>query len=189
MLWIGLGGVLVVILYTAGPLPLAYIGLGEIAVFIFMGPLMVLGTYYVLARQVSVTPLLAALPIAFLVAAILHANNLRDLEADRAAKKRTLAVLFGRRFARIEYVVLLGGAYLSLIVLVAAGRIPWLCLVALVTLQESRRLLELAMSTEDTLTLHQVQGRTARLHRDFGFSMVIGWVAALLIGWLITVIR
>jgi len=189
LIWIGLGGVLVVILYTAGPVPLAYIGLGEIAVFIFMGPLMVLGAYYVMAKQVTPTPLLAGLPIAFLVAAILHANNLRDLDADRAARKRTLAVLFGRRFARIEYFVLIAGAYLTLIVLVAAGWIPWLGLVALVTLQEARRLLELALSSEDALVLHGVQGRTARLHRDFGASLIIGWLAALLINALLAAMR
>ena len=189
LIWIGLGGVLVVILYTAGPVPLAYIGLGEIAVFIFMGPLMVLGAYYVMAKQVTPTPLLAGLPIAFLVAAILHANNLRDLDADRAARKRTLAVLFGRRFARIEYFVLIAGAYLTLIVLVAAGWIPWLGLVALVTLQEARRLLELVLSSEDALVLHGVQGRTARLHRDFGASLIIGWLAALLINALLAAMR
>ncbi len=189
LLWIGIGGVLVVILYTAGPLPLAYIGLGEIAVFVFMGPLMVLGGYYVLARQVSAVPLMAALPIAALVAAILHANNIRDLEADRAANKRTLAVLFGRRFARAEYFALIGGAYVALLVLVAAGWIPWLTLVALVTLPEARRLIQLTLETEDTLKLHEVQGRTARLHRDFGVAMVLGWLASLLITALLAAIR
>jgi 1,4-dihydroxy-2-naphthoate octaprenyltransferase len=181
VLWIGLGGVLVVILYTAGPLPLSYIGLGEIAVFVFMGPLLALGAYYVTARQVSMTPVLAALPIAFLVAAILHANNVRDMEADRAAHKRTLAVLFGRGFARAEYFFWLGGAYLSLIVLVAAGQMPWLTLAALGTLQESRYLIQLALRSEDTPTLHMVQGRTAQLHRDFGILLIIGWLVTLLI--------
>src|SRR5690606_6462263 len=111
LFWIGLGGVLVVILYTAGPFPLAYNGLGELAVFIFMGPVMVLGAYYVMARAVDWTPVLAALPISFTVAAILHANNIRDIDADRAVNKRTLAVRFGLAFARIEYTVLVGAAY------------------------------------------------------------------------------
>ncbi len=179
ILWIGIGGVLVVILYTAGPLPLAYIGLGEIAVFIFMGPLMVLGGYYVMAGQISTVVLWAALPIAFLCAAIMHANNNRDLEADRAVKKRTLAVLFGRGFARGEYLLLIGGAYLSLIALVAVGQVPWLALLALVTLPEARRLVELTLRHEDVPSLHAVQGRTARLHRDFGGAMIVGWLATL----------
>src|SRR5829696_4234776 len=75
LFWIGLGGVLVVITYTAGPFPLAYNGLGEIAVFFFMGPLMVLGAYYVMAREFSWLPVIAALPLGFMVAAIMHANN------------------------------------------------------------------------------------------------------------------
>ena len=185
LLLIGLGGVLVAVLYTAGPLPLAYIGLGEIAVFIFMGPLMVLGAYYAMARELSWAPVLAALPIACLVAAILHANNVRDLEADRAVNKRTLAVIFGRNFARAEYFGLVGGAYIVLIVLIAVDQMPWLTLAALVTLQEARRLIQLTNKSEDPQVLHMVQGRTARLHRDFGLSLIIGWLATLLLGALL----
>ncbi len=191
VLWIGIIGVLVVILYTAGPVPLAYIGMGDIAVFICFGPLMVLGAYYVIAggqldATTVITPLVASIPVAFLVTAILHGNNMRDMEADRAANKRTLPVLFGLRFARAEYVFLVGGAYAALIILVAAGRIPWLGLVALVTVQEARRLIELAYSTTDPMTLHALQGRTARLHRDFGASLVLGWLAALLVRLLLS---
>ncbi len=177
LLWIGLGGVLVVILYTAGPLPLAYVGLGEIAVFIFMGPLMVLGTYYTVGRgAVSVTPLLAGLPIGFMVAAILHANNIRDMEADRAANKHTLAVLFGLRFARAEYIFLTAGAYVVLAFLVIAGVIPWATLITLVTAPEAYRLIRIITSSADTMLLHQAQGRTARLHGLFGLWLVIGWL-------------
>jgi 1,4-dihydroxy-2-naphthoate octaprenyltransferase len=186
LLWIGAGGVLIVITYTAGPFPLAYLGLGELAVFIFMGPLMVLGTYYAVSGGTVSTDgvlasLFASLPVAFLVANILHANNMRDLEADRAANKRTLAVRFGMAFARGEYAFWIIGAYLSLAGLVAAGRVPWLCMVALVTLQEGRRLIHAAYTTGDAMVLHSLQGRTARLHRDFGASLVIGWIAWLLI--------
>ena len=189
LLWIGLGGVLVVILYTAGPLPLAYIGLGEIAVFIFMGPLMVLGAYYVMADRFEAKPLYIALPIAFLTAAIMHANNVRDLEADRAAHKRTLAVLFGRRFARLEYLLLLGGGFFALIVLVALGQMPPLTLLALVTLNEARTLVMLTQLHEDVPTLHMVQGRTARLLRDFGSSIVIGWLATLMLDALLRLLH
>lgn len=194
ILGIGIIGVLVVVLYTAGPLPLAYIGMGDIAVFICFGPLMVLGAYYVIAgghvdNTTVITPLAASVPVAFLVTAILHGNNMRDMEADRAVSKRTLPVIFGLRFARIEYIVLLCGAYAALIVLVAAGRIPWLSLVALVTVQEARRLIELAISTTDPMTLHALQGRTAQLHRDFGASLIIGWLATILLRALLLTIR
>lgn len=180
LLWIGVGGVLVVVLYTAGPLPLAYIGLGELAVFVFMGPLMVLGTYYaVTAGQASRTALLAGLPIGFMVAAILHANNIRDIEADRAANKRTLAVLLGLRLAQAEYVFLVGGAYLTLVMLVVAGVMPWPTLLALVTAPEAYRLARIITSSTDIALLHQAQGRTARLHGLFGLWLVVGWLLAL----------
>jgi 1,4-dihydroxy-2-naphthoate octaprenyltransferase len=176
LFWIGLGGVLVVILYTAGPFPLAYNGMGELAVFVFMGPVMVLGAYYVMARELSLLPVLAALPISFTVAAILHANNIRDLDADRAVNKRTLAVIFGLRVARLEYVGLVGGAYVALGVLVLAGVIPWTGLLALVTLPEALRLIKLVTTTTDTALLHQAQGRTAKLHGSIGLWLVVGWL-------------
>ncbi len=180
LLWIGVGGVLVVVLYTAGPLPLAYIGLGELAVFVFMGPLMVLGAYYAMtAGQASRTALLAGLPIGFMVAAILHANNIRDIEADRAANKRTLAVLLGLRLARAEYVFLVGGAYLALVALILGGVMPWPTLLALVTAPEAYRLARIITSSTDTALLHQAQGGTARLHGLFGLWLVVGWLLAL----------
>ncbi len=181
LFWIGLGGVLVVITYTAGPLPLAYLGLGEIAVFIFMGPLMVLGAYYVMARDFSWTPVVAGLPIGFMVAAILHANNVRDLDADRAVNKRTLAVQLGRHGARIEYVILVGGAYVMVAVLILLGVMPVTTLLVLITLPEAYRLNQIVASSEDVPLLHQAMGRTAKLHGQFGLWLVVGWALALML--------
>lgn len=181
LFWIGLGGVLVVITYTAGPVPLAYNGLGEAAVFVFMGPVMLLGAWYVMAREFSTLPLWVGVPIGFTVAAILHANNIRDIDADRAVNKRTLAVLLGRRAARIEYVVLIVGAYIGVVVLILAGIMPWTTLIAAVTLPEAQRLIQIITRSEDTGLLHQAQGRTASLHGDFGFWLVIGWLVWLFV--------
>jgi 1,4-dihydroxy-2-naphthoate octaprenyltransferase len=182
LLWIGLGGVLVVVTYTAGPFPLAYNGLGEIAVFIFMGPLMVLGAYYVMAKQADLVPVLAGIPIGFMVAAILHANNLRDLEADRAVNKHTLAVRLGRSGARAEYVFLVGGSYVAVGLMILAGIMPWTTLIVLVTAPEAYRLIQMFLTHEDPQVLHPAQGRTARLHGQFGLWLVVGWLAALLLG-------
>lgn len=181
LLWIGLGGVLVVITYTAGPFPLAYNGLGEIAVGIFMGPLMVLGAYYVMAQRVDPTPVLAAIPISFMVAAILHANNIRDMDADRAVKKRTLAVRFGLRYARAEYVFLVYGTYVALVVLALVRIIPWPAYIALVTLPEAVELVKIVNKHTDVKILHMVQGRTARLHGRVGLLLVVGWLVAIVI--------
>ncbi|MBN8636604.1 MAG: 1,4-dihydroxy-2-naphthoate octaprenyltransferase [Anaerolineae bacterium] len=181
LLWIGLGGVLVVITYTAGPFPLAYNGLGEVAVFIFMGPLMVLGAYYVMAREFSWTPIVAAIPIGFMVAAILHANNVRDIDADRAVNKRTLAVLFGLRVAKLEYLGLVGGAYVAVGVMILLGVMPITTLAVLITAREAYRLIQIIFNSRDTALLHQAQGRTAKLHGQFGLWLVIGWAVWLVI--------
>lgn len=175
--WIGIGGVLVAITYTAGPFPLAYNGLGEIAAGVFMGPMIVVGAYYVMDTGVYPELALISLPVALSVAAILHANNIRDMPADRAANKRTLAVLLGLRAARAEYAVLVGGAYVALVALVVAGQIPPGGLLALLTLPEARRLIAIFYTHTDTPTLHQAQGRTARLHGLFGLLLVVGWLA------------
>lgn len=185
LFWIGLGGVLVVITYTAGPFPLAYNGLGEIAVFLFMGPLMVLGAYYVMAREFAWLPVIAAIPLGFMVAAIMHANNIRDLDADRAVNKRTLAVKLGRQNARIEYIVLVAGAYLSVALLVLLGIIPVTTLLVLVTLPEARRLVDIIRTSEEVPMLHQAMGRTAKLHGRFGLWLVVGWTLWLLLDALI----
>jgi 1,4-dihydroxy-2-naphthoate polyprenyltransferase len=184
LLWfIGIGGVLVAVTYTAGPFPLAYNGLGEIAAGVFMGPMIVLGAYYVMDTNIYPELLLISLPVAFMVAAILHANNIRDMEADRAVNKRTLAVIFGLRFARIEYAFLVYGAYVLLVALVVTGLIPPLALLALVTLPEAYRLVKIINTHSDTPTLHQAQGRTAKLHGQFGLLLVAGWYVASLTGF------
>ena len=178
LLWIGMGGVLVAVTYTAGPWPLSRVGLGEVAAGIFMGPLMVLGAWYVQARCLAWQPVLASLPLALMVAAILHANNLRDMEADRAVGKRTLAVRFGLRAARGEYLLLVTGCYVALLLLVVAGVIPWPGLLALATLPEALQLQRQALHTTEIATLHVVQGRTARLHGRLGALLALGWLLA-----------
>ncbi len=186
LLWlIGIGGVLVAVAYTAGPFPLAYNGLGEIAVAIFMGPAIVVGAYYVMSPTVSEARLvelcLISLPVAFMVSAILHANNIRDMEADRAVNKRTLAVIFGRRFARAEFVFLVVGAYVSQAIVVAAGLMPPLTLLTLITLPEARRLIHIFNTSTAVPLMHQAQGRSAKLHGQVGLLMVVGWSLSLVL--------
>lgn len=186
LLWIiGIGGVLVAITYTAGPFPLAYNGLGEIAVAIFMGPAVVVGAYYVMYPAVSDARLwqlvLISLPIAFMVAAILHANNIRDLEADKAVNKRTLAVIFGIRFARWEYMFLVIGTYVSQVILIVAGIMPITTLLTLLTVPEAYRLIHIFNTSREVPLMHQAQGRTAKLHGQIGLLLVVGWALAIVL--------
>jgi 1,4-dihydroxy-2-naphthoate polyprenyltransferase len=91
------------ILYTGGPRPLGYLGLGDLLVLIYFGPVAVIGTYFVQQHTISWPIFLLSLSPALLSVAILTANNLRDEETDRAAGKNTLIVRFGRRFGALEY--------------------------------------------------------------------------------------
>lgn len=121
--------------YTGGPFPLAYNGLGDLFVWVFFGPVAVAGTYWVQARTLSDGALVAGVAIGALNTAVLVANNLRDLETDRAAHKRTLPVRFGRGFGRAQYVGALGVA--GLVPIVGVLRLGWapttlICLAALI---------------------------------------------------------
>jgi 1,4-dihydroxy-2-naphthoate polyprenyltransferase len=125
----GIASIAAGIAYTAGPLPLGYYGLGDLAVFVFFGLVGTIGTYYV--QALAVTPLAAAsaVPVGALITAILVVNNLRDAETDGAAGKRTLAVLLGRRGARIEYLALMIVAYAAPVVLMLFfGQRAWILL-------------------------------------------------------------
>jgi 1,4-dihydroxy-2-naphthoate octaprenyltransferase len=127
ILVVGLASVAAGILYTGGPYPFGYYGLGDLFVFVFFGLVAVTGTYYVQATAVmpgigafptwvpegAVTPeaVVASLPMAALITNILVVNNVRDMESDRRAGKRTLAVLIGYAWSRVEFVALLVLAY------------------------------------------------------------------------------
>jgi 1,4-dihydroxy-2-naphthoate octaprenyltransferase len=182
ILWLGLFSVLAGFFYTAGPFALAYVGLGEVAVFIFMGPVMVVGSYYLQRHEVTLPVVLASLPVGFLVAAILHANNLRDLDSDKQIGKRTLATVLGREGARLEYYILIGGTYLSLVVLAVLGIAPWLALITIATLPAAWKLIRLAAQETEAKALHPLLRQTARLHMQFGSLLIVGYIAAWFVG-------
>lgn len=105
ILIIGLLSILFGILYTGGPLPIGYIGLGDIFVLIFFGPVAVGGTYYVQTLDINWMILIAGLAPGLFSMAILTVNNLRDIESDAKAGKKTLAIRFGKTFTKIEYLM------------------------------------------------------------------------------------
>ena len=111
ILWVGLLSILFAFIYTAGPYPLAYHGLGEVFVILFFGPVSVLGSYYVHSLEYGADLLLVSFAPGFLAALILMVNNIRDMKTDMASKKNTLVVLLGLRYSKILY------TFLSLMVL------------------------------------------------------------------------
>lgn len=127
---IGLAAIFSAIAYTGGPFPLGYYGLGDLFVFVFFGLAAVAGTYFVQAGSVSAQAWWMSLPIGWMIVDILVVNNLRDLKADHAAGKHTLAVRFGEQGTRIQYIALLIASYLLLPALASFGILPWTSLLA-----------------------------------------------------------
>lgn len=107
VLIIGLFSLLFGVLYTGGPFPLGYNGLGDLFVFIFFGIVAVMTTYYVNALAWSVDTFWASLGVGALCTNILVVNNLRDVEQDKIAGKKTLGVLFGETVLKVEYTLML----------------------------------------------------------------------------------
>ncbi|MBN1637769.1 MAG: 1,4-dihydroxy-2-naphthoate polyprenyltransferase [Ignavibacteriales bacterium] len=115
ILIIGVLSIFMSLAYTTGPFPLAYNGLGDIFVFLFFGLIGTIGTYYVQTLQITALSVLCAIPVGALITNILVVNNYRDIEEDKIANKKTLAVIFGKIFSRIEYVFMLLVSYSVLI--------------------------------------------------------------------------
>jgi len=133
ILILGLAAVVCSVAYTGGPFPLGYLGLGEIFVFIFFGPVAVTGTAWVQMRELTSQSLAFAVPIGALAVGILIVNNLRDLPTDAVTGKRTVAVRIGARRTRFEYAAMLLIALLSPIVFWLAGWLTWWWLLTLVS--------------------------------------------------------
>ena len=109
---VGVASILAALAYTGGPWPFGYHGLGEVFTFVFFGLVAVAGTYYVQAEELTGAVFAAAVPVGLTVSAILMVNNIRDIETDAAAGKRTLAVLIGRRRSRAVFAGTVALAYL-----------------------------------------------------------------------------
>ncbi len=118
ILWLGIIGIVGGFFYTGRPIGYKYIALGDIFIFLLYGPAIVTGTLYALTGVFSLSAALISIPLGLLVTGILQANNLRDIINDRKANIRTLATVFGEGFAKGEYVFLIAGAYLTVVLLV-----------------------------------------------------------------------
>ena len=164
------------VFYTAGPKPLGYLGLGDIFVLVFFGPVAVAGTYYTQALDINWAIIVSGLAPGFLSMAILAVNNLRDIDTDRRAGKHTLAVRFGRSFAMSEY----------LFCIVAASLIPF----AVVLITDDHKgiaiasivgffaipCVKAAFTHMDGAGLNHVLGQTGRLLMIYSVLFSIGWI-------------
>lgn len=160
--------------YTGGPFAFGYHGLGDIAVFAFFGIVAVCGTYYVQVLALSPIAFAGSLPIGAFATAVLVVNNLRDVDTDRSAGKRTLAVRFGRRAARFEYAGLLVFAYAMLPVLWFAGASRAAMVFPLATLPLAALLIRTVWTASDGPTLNAALARTAVLEVVFAVLLACG---------------
>ncbi|HKV54413.1 MAG TPA: 1,4-dihydroxy-2-naphthoate octaprenyltransferase [Candidatus Binataceae bacterium] len=183
VLVLGLIGVAGAYFYTASPLSLAYRGLGDLMVFTLMGPGYVLGAYYVQAVDFSWAALVASLPMGFLCSGVLQANNLRDIDNDRAHGKSTFAVLVGRRAALIELLLSDVGAYVATLAGVAARLIPWPAIFVLVTLPRPIDQLRLVWPGPDAEKHNRAMSRSGQLQFELGLLLVIAFVLGRFFGW------
>lgn len=158
--------------YTAGSKALGYIALGELTVFFFMGPAIVCGAYYVLTGSVSLESMLLSIPIGAISAATLHANNMRDIDHDRAAGKTTLATILGPARSAHEYACWIAVSYLAMLAALAASPKLWPMLAVMVTIPNALRLIALARAGTGTASLNLLLRKTAGLHLQFGSVLV-----------------
>jgi 1,4-dihydroxy-2-naphthoate octaprenyltransferase len=170
----GLASIVAAIGYTAGPWPYGYRGLGDVFVFVFFGLLAVGGTYFVQAGELNAEVLFASIPVGLTVMAILNVNNVRDIDTDREAGKRTLAVRLGRRLARAQYVVTVVAAYLVAGGLWIVGDFPPFVLLVWLTLPLAIAPVRAVMRSEDGPTLNGALRATARLHLVFAVLLALG---------------
>jgi 1,4-dihydroxy-2-naphthoate octaprenyltransferase len=162
------------IFYVAPPVRYGYRGLGELSVGLNMGPVMLVGTEWVIAGSPSLGALLISLPVGFMVASILFYQSLPDLETDRRAGKMTLAVKLGRRFAPAGFAMIVAAAYASTAWLVLAGlvgRAAWLAFLGIPYFVGTLRLI---LTTRDWVDLDRFGYRIRILYFANGLALIVG---------------
>ncbi len=173
---IGLTSILWGVLYTAGPYPLGYNGLGELFVFIYFGLVAVGGTYYVQTLTITTPVLLAGIAPGLFSVAILTINNLRDIDNDRRAGKRTLAVRFGATFARWEYFLSMVLASLVPVMLYLLTKEHQFAGLAVVTLVLAIPVFKKIFSGAAGRILNNVLAFTGMILLVYSILFSIGWI-------------
>ena len=173
ILLIGISSVLAGYAYTGGPYPLAYLGLGELFVFVFFGGVAVGGTYFLQAGSLNVTTALAAVPVGALGVALLAVNNVRDRATDARAGKRTLVVRLGTRFGRAEWMVMVAAAFLTPVLLWSLGLARAEVFLALLALPLAIAPFRLVRDQSGAV-LNRALAGTARLQLVFGLLFALG---------------
>jgi 1,4-dihydroxy-2-naphthoate octaprenyltransferase len=177
---LGLAGLIGGYTYTAPPFQYKFSPYGIPLVFMLMGPLMVVGSYFVITGTIDWSALAISIPVGFLVAAILHGNEWRDISEDARAGARTFSVRMGRQAAHWLYLALVVGAYIALTVAVLAALLPTWTLLAMLSLPLLVRQIRSAEfgASGQQRAIAMIDLQTAQLHAAFGYLMVAGLIIA-----------
>ena len=182
---IGAVGAFISYFYTAPPLRLVHRGLGEFAVFLGFGPVMVLGAYEVQARTFSWEALYASVPVGILVALILYVNEVPDRPGDAAAGKRTLPVRLGKGAVIAAYAVSVAVAFGLVLGGAISGLLPRPTLLALLAIPLAVPVYRgLREHYDSPYALMPVMARNIQLHLAVGMLLIVGYVIALVAGHL-----
>jgi 1,4-dihydroxy-2-naphthoate polyprenyltransferase len=174
LLLVGAASILAGVLYTGGPRPYGYEGLGELFVFLFFGIVAVAGSYYVQVTHLEWEAFALAVPVGLLAAAILVVNNVRDIDTDRRAGKRTLAVRLGRARTRDMHATIVYGAYLLAPVTWLFGPLrPWL-LLSWLTLPLAARVVRTVRNRTDGPSLNLALAQSGLLQLVFCVLLAAG---------------
>ncbi len=167
LLLVGVASIIAGVLYTGGPRPYGYDGLGELFVFLFFGIVAVAGSYFVQTETLEWEAFALAVPVGLLASAVLVVNNYRDMDTDRRAGKKTLAVRLGRTRTRVLYAVMVYGSYLLTPVTWIFGALsPWV-LLPLLTLPIAAQAVRIVRNRTDGPTLNEALARTGMLELIF----------------------
>jgi 1,4-dihydroxy-2-naphthoate octaprenyltransferase len=163
LLVVGAASIVAGVLYTGGPRPYGYEGLGELFVFLFFGLVAVGGSYYVQTEELTWEALALAVPVGLLAAAILVVNNVRDVDTDRRAGKRTLAVKLGRARTRVVFTVMVLVAFAVPPAIAAAGGLSWWLALTALAWPLAPPLLRTVRTRTDGPALNDALSATGRL--------------------------
>ena len=173
---IGVASIVCALAYTGGPWPYGYHGLGELFVFVFFGLVAVGGSAYLQTGTLSTLAVAAAVPVGLLITNILVVNNLRDLETDRAAHKRTLAVRIGDRATRRQYALFAALAYLAPVAMLASGLAGAWVLLPLLTIPLAYRAVRSVLGGLSGRALNPLLAESGRLQLLYGLLLAAGLV-------------
>jgi 1,4-dihydroxy-2-naphthoate octaprenyltransferase len=174
LLLVGAASILAGVLYTGGPRPYGYEGLGEVFVFLFFGIVAVAGSFYVQVKHLDWEAFALAVPVGLIAAAILVVNNIRDIDTDRRASKRTLAVRLGRERTRTLYAVMIYLAFLLTPVTWIFGPMkPWMLLPWL-TLPIAAPIVRTVRNRTDGPSLNGALAQTGMLQLSFCMLLSAG---------------